>query len=467
MQGGQRRGPVEAAALKQLAINGQLKPTDMIWREGMPDWLPARQAKGLFPPQLQTQAPVATEPQAVASGNAVPPRPTVRPPRPGATPQRPKASQSAGTSTASQASPVRRPPAIVGVSASPYIVRAMDRWSGAFFKLTLPSRLGQKAVIKQCTDEGAKVLSMGVYMAYRTAEIGDIPYDGSTYEGHTMKDESVEQSTLWAYETAVPDGFEPASGETFVISMGHVFKCPDCRGQGRIKCQTCGGKVRWTTSNTFDNGYTEHVCSCGDGHQDCPRCTGYGGLLKVLRVATKYCFEETKTREYAGRLPQTLLMGSAGKNIYRHVAEFEQRAVAEAIDGFDADEFERLMTAVHSEFKSDVSEKVAGQMVNPDILHALIDGYFRDLPNPVTANKRLKEEVLPIRLKCEVTDVPVVGVKYQFKGRSYSLYVHGNNGEVWADGRQPAEFTWKLGVVVGLAVSAVVFFLVLGLVGGH
>lgn len=41
--------PVAAAQLKQLAASGQLKPTDLVWQEGMLDWVPAGAIKGLFP----------------------------------------------------------------------------------------------------------------------------------------------------------------------------------------------------------------------------------------------------------------------------------------------------------------------------------------------------------------------------------------------------------------------------------
>lgn len=51
-QGKQINGPIEAAGLKDLAQSGQLKSTDMIWREGLPNWLRASQAKGLFPDQV-------------------------------------------------------------------------------------------------------------------------------------------------------------------------------------------------------------------------------------------------------------------------------------------------------------------------------------------------------------------------------------------------------------------------------
>ena len=46
---GEQKGPVPASELKQMAASGQLRPTDMIWREGQPDWVAAGSVKGLFP----------------------------------------------------------------------------------------------------------------------------------------------------------------------------------------------------------------------------------------------------------------------------------------------------------------------------------------------------------------------------------------------------------------------------------
>jgi hypothetical protein len=40
--------PVTAAQLKQLAASGQLKPTDLVWQDGMLEWSPAASVKGLF-----------------------------------------------------------------------------------------------------------------------------------------------------------------------------------------------------------------------------------------------------------------------------------------------------------------------------------------------------------------------------------------------------------------------------------
>jgi hypothetical protein len=41
--------PVSATQLKQLAASGQLKPTDLVWQDGMLEWAPAGSVKGLFP----------------------------------------------------------------------------------------------------------------------------------------------------------------------------------------------------------------------------------------------------------------------------------------------------------------------------------------------------------------------------------------------------------------------------------
>jgi len=67
MKDGAKHGPVDTAHLKQLARTGRIEPTDSIWRDGLPDWVPAGKAKGLFPaaasqPSQQSAQPVATAP---------------------------------------------------------------------------------------------------------------------------------------------------------------------------------------------------------------------------------------------------------------------------------------------------------------------------------------------------------------------------------------------------------------------
>lgn len=66
-RGGQRRGPVSWADLQGLAAGGKILPTDLVWREGMADWVAASTIAGLFapapsvPPVNPYAAPVSSD----------------------------------------------------------------------------------------------------------------------------------------------------------------------------------------------------------------------------------------------------------------------------------------------------------------------------------------------------------------------------------------------------------------------
>jgi hypothetical protein len=51
---GSQVGPVEEAALQQSLASGTLSPEDFVWTEGMPQWVPARQAPHLTPTPAST-----------------------------------------------------------------------------------------------------------------------------------------------------------------------------------------------------------------------------------------------------------------------------------------------------------------------------------------------------------------------------------------------------------------------------
>ena len=60
----QQQGPVSLEQLKQLAAGGQLQPTDMIWKDGLPQWQAASSMGGLFGPAASPGgAPPAAPPQ--------------------------------------------------------------------------------------------------------------------------------------------------------------------------------------------------------------------------------------------------------------------------------------------------------------------------------------------------------------------------------------------------------------------
>lgn len=81
-QNGQKAGPITSAQLQALAKSGQIKPTDMVWKEGMAAWTPASKIKGLFPetavsakptPPPVPSAPLKDEPATTSNPAATPP----------------------------------------------------------------------------------------------------------------------------------------------------------------------------------------------------------------------------------------------------------------------------------------------------------------------------------------------------------------------------------------------------------
>ena len=47
IKGGKQLGPVSQQDLQDMAASGGLKPTDLVWTDGMPEWIPASQVKQL------------------------------------------------------------------------------------------------------------------------------------------------------------------------------------------------------------------------------------------------------------------------------------------------------------------------------------------------------------------------------------------------------------------------------------
>lgn len=61
--GGKQMEPVTAAELRQLAGSGFLQPSDLIWKEGMANWVKASTMKNLFPAAAGPARVVVVEPE--------------------------------------------------------------------------------------------------------------------------------------------------------------------------------------------------------------------------------------------------------------------------------------------------------------------------------------------------------------------------------------------------------------------
>ena len=57
---GEQLGPVSSSQLRRMAENGELQPSDLIWREGLAAWIPASKLAGL---RFATSAEPTTQPE--------------------------------------------------------------------------------------------------------------------------------------------------------------------------------------------------------------------------------------------------------------------------------------------------------------------------------------------------------------------------------------------------------------------
>jgi hypothetical protein len=76
---GIENGPVSSPELTQLAASGKLKPVDLIWKEGMSEWVPASRLTKLFPTVARASSlsppplPNTSEPPPVPPPRSLPP----------------------------------------------------------------------------------------------------------------------------------------------------------------------------------------------------------------------------------------------------------------------------------------------------------------------------------------------------------------------------------------------------------
>ena len=76
---GEQGGPVGSPQLKQLSLDGKLRPDDYVWKEGLPNWVAAKKVRGLFsgpssksqpedePPETPVAKPVKKAPANAAT----------------------------------------------------------------------------------------------------------------------------------------------------------------------------------------------------------------------------------------------------------------------------------------------------------------------------------------------------------------------------------------------------------------
>ena len=93
-RGDSQNGPISPQELRRLAGAGKLAPDDLVWRDGMEDWVSARTVQGLFGDKARSGSASTTPPGGLPSGPTAE-APADAPPAPGQTAVPPAISRAA------------------------------------------------------------------------------------------------------------------------------------------------------------------------------------------------------------------------------------------------------------------------------------------------------------------------------------------------------------------------------------
>ena len=359
---------------------------------------------------------------------------------------------------------------------------AIQKWSNSFFRASIPTNLMTKSVISEIRDERAKLLTAEFLYGERNGAIKEIPYDGSEISNRI---DNLDEESLWLYGgglSEAPAGFSEMSQSKFLISTGKTKKCPKCRGEGKVDCWACKGSGQDKSQSCrhcsgkgcrYCNGTGKATKDCaickGSGTRQCGKCDGYSYVHTVIEVKTRFKVEDTKEHDYQGEIPAKKLKSSTGIVIFQEVANYPQEAMQEMLKGgIDNREYTKLQSGIAMVFHSLLDNKIQDYDGNISLVHGLVDKFLKQIPNAFKENRILEREILPVRLRIKVEDVPVKQVLYTYKTKPYSLWVYGKEQLVFAN-KRPLGFTGRLLVswMVQLTLIGLIVYWIAGKNGHH
>ncbi len=367
---------------------------------------------------------------------------------------------------ATQTKPIQK-----GKVLSPETHKAVQKWSNSFFRPSIPTNLMDKSTVTEINDERAKLLTAEFLYGERNGELKDVPYDGSEI---TNRIDNLDEESLWLYGgglSAAPTDFSEKSQSKFSISTGKTRKCPKCRGEGEVNCFVCKGTGKMEPQSCSKcngkgcrecgrTGKVQKACPMckGSGTRRCGTCDGYKNVHSVIEVKTRFKVEDTKEHDYQGEIPAKKLKKTTGAVIFQEVANYPEDGMRGMLKGgIDSREYTKLQSGIAMVFHSLIDNKIQGYDGNLDLVHGLVDNFLKQIPNALKENRILEREILPIRLRIKVEDVPVKKIAYSYKEKPYSLWVYGKEQKVYAK-KKPLGFTGRL------VVSWIVQLMIVGLV---
>lgn len=335
-----------------------------------------------------------------------------------------------------------------------------DKWSNSLLRPFIPPKLLSNSKILGVKDDGAKLIYLKFLYGIRTGRFSERPTDGGV--SNVISD--INEESLWIYSLKneeIPDGFKALKKKNSgIIGTGDIRKCSTCRGQGKVRCEKCGGKVRWI-SKDFEGNRVENVCSCGDGKQLCSSCDGFGDVEIIILTQREFKLFSTKNSQYKGEVPKDKIKKITGDLIYEQVYDYPLDILREMlVGGINSQEFDQLNQEVLNYLVQSINNELKNREdIDTDKIHSQLNSLFDSLPNPGKENKVLEHEAMPIRVAVKVENATVKQVDYNYKGKKYSLWIYGKENSIWQQ-KAPYSFNYKgvVLLVIILVIVAVIFF---------
>jgi TPR repeat protein len=373
---------------------------------------------------------------------------------------------------ATQPQPVQK-----GKVLPPEIHKALQKWSNSLFRPSIPTNLMDKSTVTEINDERAKLLTAEFLYGERNGALKDIPYDGSEI---TNRIDNLDEESLWLYGGGVsgaPAEFSEKSQSKFSISTGKTRKCPKCRGEGEVDCFVCKGTGKMEPQSCSKcsgkgcrecgrTGKVQKACPMckGSGTRRCGTCDGYKNVHTVIEVKTRFKVEDTKEHDYQGEIPAKKLKNTTGAVIFQEIANYPEEGMRGMLKGgIDSREYTMLQSGIAMVFHSLIDKKIQGYDGNINLVHGLVDNFLKQIPNAFKENRILEREILPIRLRIKVEDVPVMKITYSYKEKPYSLWVYGKEQKVYAK-KRPFGFTGRLVIswIIQIVIVGLIFYWIAG-----
>jgi len=358
----------------------------------------------------------------------------------------------------------------------PFVTSAMEAWSSSIVEMLVPSDLVNDCSIVEIVDYSGEIIICLMLYGERKGKEDDIPYDGG---GTKNKITDLSSESLWLYGqntfAEVPLEFNTSKGlfdskwKPFYIGTGNTRKCPSCRGRGVIKCRKCKGRGSYESGFIGSDKKTWEACSCGNGYNECGRCSGYGTIQDAIKCSTRYLTHSESTLLYDGldfeglssKSTSSMIEKSKGKVLFDEVVDFPfEEMISLLTGGVDATEYQKLVSIIEKKY----IEAVDGMDVNlKSDIHSIYDSFgilLKEMPNPAQTNRVLENEIVPVRSRIRIAERKVLRVKYIYQEKPYVLWVYGKDGTVYASAK-PQEFTSK----AKIALAITVILLMLGIIG--